>query len=225
MKEPQTREKQYQFLLQRRQRGMSHFGLMSSQAWQDDPRRLTFTLSRYKFVGKMLSGLDHVLEVGCADAFGSRVVKQEVKHLTVTDFDPIFIDNAIEVMDPRWPYAAKVHDMLRGPIEGDFNAAYALDVIEHIEKKKEKRFVGNIVKSLNPHGVLILGCPSLQSQAYASPPSKAGHVNCKDGAAMRSLLQHFFHNVFLFAMNDEVVHTGFLPMAQYLVAIGSTKRI
>jgi 2-polyprenyl-3-methyl-5-hydroxy-6-metoxy-1,4-benzoquinol methylase len=224
MKRSQTREKQYQFLLERRQKGMSQFGLMSSQAWQDDPRRLTFTLSRYKFVGKMLSGLGQVLEVGCADAFGSRVVKQEVKHLTVTDFDPIFIDNAIEVMDPRWPYTAKVHDMARGPIEGDFDAAYALDVIEHIPKNKERRFVGNIVNSLNSHGVLILGCPSIQSQAYASPPSKAGHVNCKSGPEMKKLLQHYFHNVFLFAMNDEVVHTGFFPMAQYVIGIGSTKR-
>ena len=224
MKRSQTREKQYQFLLERRRKGMSQFGLMSSQAWQDDPKRLTFTLSRYKFVGKMLSGLDKVLEVGCADAFGSRVVKQEVKHLTVTDFDPIFIDNAIEVMDPRWPYVAKVHDMLRGPIEGNFDAAYALDVIEHIQMRKEKRFVRNIVNSLNSHGVLILGCPSIQSQVYASPPSKAGHVNCKDGPAMKSLLQHFFHNVLVFAMNDEVVHTGFFPMAQYIIGIGSTKR-
>ena len=224
MNEPQTREKQYQMLLERRKAGMSQFGLMSSQAWQDDPRRLTFTLSRYKFVAKMLSGLDQVLEVGCADAFGSRVVKQEVKQLTVTDFDPIFIDNAIECMDPRWPYTTKVHDMLSGPIEADFDAAYALDVIEHIQEKKEKLFVGNVVKSLNEHGVLILGCPSIQSQAYASPPSKAGHVNCKDGPAMKSLLQHFFHNVFLFGMNDEVVHTGFLPMAQYIIGIGSAKR-
>src|SRR2546423_5657205 len=224
MKDPKTRESQYQFLLERRRKGLSKFGLMSSQAWQDDPRRLAFTLSRYKFVGKMLSGLDRVLEVGCADAFGSRVVKQEVNHLTVTDFDPIFIENAAEVMDPRWPYAAKVHDMVRGPIEGNFEAAYALDVIEHIPKQKEPRFVGNIVKSLNDRGVLILGCPSIQSQAYASPPSKAGHVNCKDGPGMKKLLQHFFHNVFLFGMNDEVVHTGFFPMAQYVIGIGSTKR-
>jgi hypothetical protein len=71
---------------------------------------------------------------------------------------------------------------------------------------------------------VILGCPSIQSQAYASPPSKAGHVNCKDGPAMKQLLEQFFHNVFLFAMNDEIVHTGFWPMAQYIIGIGSTKR-
>jgi 2-polyprenyl-3-methyl-5-hydroxy-6-metoxy-1,4-benzoquinol methylase len=224
MNEPQTREKQYQFLLERRQKGLAKFGLMSSQVWQDDPRRLGFVLARYKFVSKMLSGLDHVLEIGCADAFATRIVKQEVKRITVTDFDQIFIDNAIETMDERWPFTAKVHDMLNGPIEENFDAAYALDVIEHISPAFENVFVGNVVKSLGGHGVLILGCPSLASQAHASPPSKAGHVNCKDGPDMKALLRNFFHNVFVFSMNDEVVHTGFYPMAHYVLGIGCGKR-
>ena len=224
MNEPQTREKQYQFLLERRETGLARFGLMSSQVWQDDPRRLVFLLARYKFVSKMLSGLDQVLEVGCADAFGSRIVKQEVKALTVTDFDPIFIQNVLENADERWPVTAKVHDMLSGPVDGSFDAAYALDVIEHIATDDEDAFVGNIARSLSSRGVVILGCPSLQSQAYASPPSKAGHVNCKDGPGMRSLLRRFFDNVFIFSMNDEVVHTGFYPMAHYVLGMACGKR-
>src|SRR5437763_12854906 len=101
MKEPQTREKQYQFLLERRRKGLARFGLMSSQVWQDDPRRLTFLLARYKFVAKMLSGLDHALEIGCADAFGTRIVKQEVKRMTVTDFDTSLIANDTALLDER----------------------------------------------------------------------------------------------------------------------------
>jgi hypothetical protein len=33
----------------------------------------------------------------------------------------------------------------------------------------------------------------------------------------------FFHHVFIFSMNDEVVHTGFYPMAHYLLALGCGK--
>jgi hypothetical protein len=33
-------------------------------------------------------------------------------------------------------------------------------------------------------------------------------------------MQQFFHNVFVFSMNDEVVHTGYSPMAHYLLALG-----
>lgn len=34
----------------------------------------------------------------------------------------------------------------------------------------------------------------------------------------KNTMQRYFHNVFMFSMNDEVVHTGFHPMAHYLLA-------
>lgn len=221
-----TREPQYYRTLElARERGLTTLGLMTNQAWTDDPRHLVFTLARYKFVAKMLSGRGHVLEVGCADAFGTRLVLQEVKRLTATDFDPAFVEDVLQRMDPRWKFDCRHHDLLTGPIDGDFDAAYALDVIEHIPAEQEQQFVWNMVRSLNSHGILLLGSPSLESQAHASPPSKAGHVNCKTGKTMRALLEGFFHNVFVFSMNDEVVHTGYFPMAHYVIGIGCTRKV
>ena len=37
-------------------------------------------------------------------------------------------------------------------------------------------------------------------------------------------MEAWFHTVFVFSMNDEVVHTGFFPMANYLLAVCSHKR-
>ena len=85
--------------------------------------------------------------------------------------------------------------------------------------EQEHLFVGNIARSVTQDGVAIIGSPSLQSQAYASPGSKAGHVNCKDGKEYRQVMARHFENVFLFSMNDEVVHTGYHPMAHYLFAL------
>ena len=219
-----TKEPQYDRCLELADQRRSEFGLMSNQVWHDDPRRLGFVLARYKFVSKMFAGMNRVLEVGCADAFGTRVVRQEVKALTATDFDPVFVEDVNRRMDPTWPFECFTHDMLSGPVSGTFDGAYAVDVIEHIHAEDEDRFVGNMVKSLGPHGVCILGSPSLESQTYASPGSKAGHVNCKSGDAFRGLMACYFHNVFLFSMNDEVVHTGYHKMAHYLFAIGSDRR-
>jgi len=219
-----TREPQYQRLLELKRQGVTRLGLMTNQAWQDDPRHVLFTLSRYKFVAKMLSGSRRVLEVGCADAFGTRLVVQEVKRLTAVDFDPVFIADVRKRMDPRWAFACRVHDLLRRPVPGAFDGAYALDVIEHIPKEHEDRFLGNMVRSLTDTGVLILGTPSLHSQTYASGPSKAGHVNCKDAAGLKELLERFFHHAFVFSMNDEVIHTGYYPMAHYLMALACHRR-
>lgn len=215
-----TREPQYEHCLEVAERsGRTALGLMSNQVWHDDPRRLAFVLARYKFVAKMFRGLGRVLEVGCADAFGTRIVCQEVGSMTAVDFDPVFIADAQARMDPTWPMECRVHDMLTGPVSGTFDGAFAVDVLEHISAEFEDRFVGNIVASLSPRGILIVGMPSIHSQAYASVGSRAGHVNCKDEAGLRATMSRFFANVFIFSMNDEVVHTGFTPMAHYLFAL------
>lgn len=225
MKE-QTKEAQYQFLLGlEQQEGPQRLGLMSSQVWRDDPKRLLFVLARYKFVAKMFAGMDRVLEVGCADAFGTRIVRQEVAGVVATDFDPVFIERNRQNRESPWPIDFRVHDMLAGPLAEGFNGAYAIDVIEHIPAEQEQLFVKHMAASLHPQGVCLVGTPSLQSQAYASPPSREGHINCKDAPALRKLMAVFFHNVFIFSMNDEVVHTGFTPMAHYLWALCCGRKI
>ncbi len=220
-----TKEPQYQILLDlQREKGLTRLGLMTNQVWHDDPRRFLFYLARYKFVSKMLSGKRRVLEVGCGDAFGTRIVQQEVVNLCAVDFDPIFIKDVNERMEEKWRFECKVHDMVSGPMEGMFDATYSLDVIEHIPKEMEHVFMKNISASLEPNGVLIIGTPSIQSQAYATAQSKEGHVNCKDHKELKQLILNYFHNVFLFSMNDEMVHTGFYPMAHYLFALCVGKR-
>lgn len=220
-----TREPQYQSQIALRDtKGLTRLGLTTNQVWHDDPRRLLFILARYKFVAKMLSGKQRVLEVGCGDAFGTRIVLQEVGAVCAIDFDPIFVKDANDRMEERWKFDCTVHNILSGPVDEPFDAAYSLDVIEHITKPDEKRFMFNIVRSLDEHGVLIIGTPSIQSQVYASKPSKEGHINCKDHKELKELMLKYFHDVFIFSMNDEVVHTGFYPMAHYLLALGAGKR-
>ncbi|MEQ8370630.1 MAG: class I SAM-dependent methyltransferase [Alphaproteobacteria bacterium] len=198
---------------------------MVNQAWYDDPKRLTFTFARYKFVAKMLAGSDRVLEVGCGDAFASRIVQQEVSRLFVTDFDPLFIQDVRDRTVQGWELAgAFVHDMLAGPVQGTYDAMYALDVLEHIAPDDEAAFLTNMIAGLTQHGTLIIGMPSLESQDYASPQSKAGHVNCQSMPDLRTGMQRFFHNVFMFAMNDEVLHTGYHKMAHYLIAVCCGKK-
>jgi 2-polyprenyl-3-methyl-5-hydroxy-6-metoxy-1,4-benzoquinol methylase len=220
-----TKEPQYHILNEVIEKhGLTSFGLMANESWNQDPKRTLFTLSRYKFVAKMFSGMKNILEIGCADAFGTRIVQQHVEVITAVDFDPVFIEDIENRYNKNWPFEFFVHDMLQSPIQRNFDAAYCLDVLEHIKPSDEALFIKNICQSLNPNGVFIAGMPSLESQKYASPQSKAGHVNCKSGLDFKKLLENHFHNVFLFSMNDEVVHTGYSPMAQYLLVLCAGKK-
>jgi len=215
-----TKEPQYNSYIQlKEEKGLNKLGLMLNNVWDGDPRRLTFVLSRYKFISKMLEGKRDVLEVGCGDAWASRIVKQTVTNLTVSDFDPVFIDDAKKRDDPDWPFTYLIHDMAKVSTEKKYDAIYSADVLEHIDPKDENKFLSNICDSLKQNGIAIVGTPSLESQKYASPASKAGHVNCKSGPEFKHLMKEYFEHVFLFSMNDEVVHTGFDKMAHYLFTL------
>jgi len=225
MSRRKTAEPQYDIVFNVLEKhGRASFGLMANESWSQDPKRTLFTLARYKFVAKMVSGRQNVLEIGCADAFATRIVQQHVENVTAVDFDPVFIDDVKERMDPNWPLTAFVHDILDKPVDGMFDAAYCLDVLEHIHPTDEHRFLQNAKNSLAPNSIFIVGAPSLESQEYASPQSKIGHINCKNGENLQSLLLEYFDYAFLFSMNDEVVHTGFSKMAHYVIVVAANPK-
>jgi 2-polyprenyl-3-methyl-5-hydroxy-6-metoxy-1,4-benzoquinol methylase len=196
-------------------------GVSVSLTWKEDPKRLAFVLSRYKFVAKMLKGCDSVAEVGCGDGFASKIVAREVRQFLGIDFDPKFIANANKTLqDSDHNILFAEHNILTAPINHDlFDAVFSCDVLEHIHQSDEDDFFGNSIRSLKDHGILIVGTPSLASQKFASPRSKLGHINCKSGEDLVSTCRKYFHNVFLFCMNDEVLHTGHTEMSHYYFAL------
>lgn len=200
-------------------------GPYTTRALLSDPKRFGFMLARHKFVGKMLTGYDKVLEVGCQEGFTSLFTASFVKNLVSVDFFREHIKVAVEKIAP---YAANVefrgHDILDGPVEGSFDAAFSMDVFEHIDPAQEDLYFENIKGSLTDQGVFICGIPSLESQEYASEGSKLGHINCKSGQGLKDICERHFRNVFMFSMNDEVLHTGFFPMSQYLIALCVTPK-
>lgn len=222
-----TREAQYSRLLQLRDaHGQESLGLMMNQAWFDDPRRLTFTFARYKFVSRMLDGCRNVLEVGCGDAFASRIVLQSVGALSVTDFDPVFLEDIRARQIDDWRYKRIFsHDLLAGPINAEsYDGIFALDVLEHIRETDESTFIANMIAPLAVDGTVIIGMPSLESQTYASPLSKEGHVNCKSMPDLKATMQQHFTNVYMFCFNDEMLHVGYHKMAHYIVAVCCGKK-
>ena len=220
-----TKEPQYQNCIDiRNKKGLLNMGLRGTQVWTENPKQMLFILARYKFVAKMFSGLGDVLEIGCGDGLGTRLVQQEVGHVTALDFDKVFIDDFKQREDPDWPLTLKVHDMLDGSIEGQFDGIYSLDVLEHIQPSDEDRFIKNTLNSLKLNGSLIIGMPSIESQKYASAPSKAGHVNCKSAEDFKKLMEKYFYNVFIFSMNDEVLHYRFYQMSHYLFTLCCNKK-
>lgn len=199
-------------------------GYMSSNAYVSDPKMIAFMASRYKFVSKLLAGRRTVVEVGCGDAFAAPLVAQTVGHLLCTDIDePTIRDNATRVTAFA-NIAFRCHDFRREPLAEPADAAYSCDVLEHVFPAEEAGFVANITASLTPEGVFVVGSPNIHARDYASTYSQRGHVNLKSQETLHALMSRYFENVFMFSMNDEVVHTGFAPMANYNWALCVTPK-
>ena len=206
--------------------GPVQFGPWTSFAWRNDPRHLGFTLARYKFVAKMLSGKKSVLEAGCGDGVGIPVLLQEVGSIHCIDADSHVLQDVENRCQTEALSACSFEclDLTKCRPKGSFDGAFSLDVIEHIPGELEHMFMENLCATLSPHSVLIIGTPNITAAAYTGDIDYNGHINLQSAEKLRALMSRYFENVFMFSMNDEVVHTGFAPMAHYLLAMGATLR-
>lgn len=191
-------------------------GAMHAHSFELDPKHLCFVLARYHFVARMLVGKRNVLEAGCGDGTGARLVRPVVGNLVGMDIVPPLDYPGVFVRGDVRKDAQQ--------IAGGWDAVFALDVLEHIDPDEERMALDCMTRHLRADGVCIIGMPSLESQPYASAMSKRYHVNCKTEDELRDTMEQSFRNVFMFGMNDSVLHTGFGPMCHYRLALCTGKR-
>lgn len=198
-------------------------GPINAESLLHDPKHLCFTLSRYKFAVKMLASASTVVEIGCGEGLGAFVFQSDTKAKYIgVDFDETQIEYAISHVLPRTKDRAQFirADLIAQPLSvKNADGLLMLDVIEHIHPDEEKSFLTNCFESLGDRAVAIVGTPSLHAHAHASPRSQEGHINLFDPTRLVSTLKGHFPHVFLFSMNDEMVHTGYSKMAHYLMAL------
>jgi 2-polyprenyl-3-methyl-5-hydroxy-6-metoxy-1,4-benzoquinol methylase len=188
------------------------------------PRHILFTLSRYKFAAKMLP-LDRtvdILEIGCSEGVGTNMLAERGHHVTGIDADGEAIAHAKKSIGN--PNLTFLQGDFIGRSIGLFDVCVTLDVIEHISAESEQAFIDSIKANLKDEGFCIVGTPNDTASQYASKASQIGHVNLFEAERLYALLRKNFTQVFMFGMNDELVHTGFYPMCHYLMAIACSPR-
>lgn len=192
-----------------------------------DPKHMSFVLARYKFVAKMLKQGGRTLEVGCGDGFGAPIVKQHSQEYVGVDVDQRLID------DNSHRLSTKIENMtfllqditsVNASNLGSFDTVFNIDVLEHLDADKEKPFLDASIGLLKDNGIYICGTPSAYSAQHASERSMIQHINLKTAPQKKELFEQYFDFVWIFSMNDEVVHTGYHQMAHYLFALCAGKK-
>jgi len=195
-------------------------GPWTSYSLVNDPKHMCFVLSRYKFCAKMLEGKKHIMEVGPGDGFGLPIIAQVAEQVSAVDWDDRLLKgNAERLVDIKNINYYHV-DFNKSSIDLTVDAAFAIDVIEHLEPANEANFMRNVISCLSPEGVFIVGTPNITAAQFATPRSQVQHINLKSMKTLRELMGRYFSNVFMFGMNDEVLHTGYGPMCHYIWALG-----
>lgn len=192
------------------------FHLMST------PRHILFSLSRYKFAAKMIGEDKAILELGCGDGFGSIILSEFAKDFTGVDFDEEMILWAQENLTTE--NKKYIKDNFLGKRYGQFDAVVSLDVIEHIYPENEDIFFKTLANNIVHNGIAIVGTPNIETQRFSKKSVSSAHVNLYSGERLTKAMNRFFYNVFIFSMNDEVIHTGYWPMAHYYIALGCYKK-
>ena len=196
-------------------------GPWTSYSLLHDPKHMGFVLARYKFPAKVFDGFGRAIEVGCGDAFGTPIVAQHVKSVLAIEPDGRHIEGNKKRM-------AKIKNIefRQGTIQdlklakASFDGAYSIDVIEHLDNHLNGPFVEAQAQILKKDGVCIIGTPNITANAYASERSRVQHINLHSQKSLKALMEKYFKRVFMFGMNDEVLHTGYAPMCHYIFAMG-----
>ena len=194
-------------------------GRYTSDDYRTDPKHISFVAARYKFVARMFDGCGTVIEVGCGDGFGAPFVASVVERLICTDINEPMLEDNRRRLDFLGNVSFGYADFRAKAHSPEVDAIYLVDVLEHIFPEEEEAFMRNLAGSLREHGVMLIGTPNKTADQYASKWSRQGHVNLKTSADLQELGLSYFHNVFRFGMNDEVVHTGYPAMCHFLWAL------
>lgn len=200
-----------------------NLGRYASFWFHKTPRRVLHCMSYYKFASKLIGKGKRVLDVGCNEGLGTFLVGKECGFAKGVDFDEDAIIQAQKNFNE--PFVEfEAGDFLKSKDTGNWDAVINFDVIEHILPEHAHDFIEGIAKELTPEGLCVIGTPSKISQDFASEVSKKGHINIYSHERLEAEMREHFEFVFMFAANDEVVHTGYLPLAHYFITVGCKKK-
>ena len=194
-------------------------GPQASQQWTDAPDHLAFVLSRYRAAASLIGDAQSVLEMGCGEGIGARILAKGRSYKGVDlDEDAIAVATNGQVVGGL---SFLVGDILKtGFPMRRYGAVVSLDVIEHVPADREGDFMAFATGHLDPHGVCVIGTPNAAFDHLASPQSRAGHCNTYTHERLYMLMARHFRVVQSFGMQDTSIHLGHPEARHYMLMAG-----
>jgi len=195
-------------------------GPSASDQWLHAPEHLAMVFARYRAAAALVGTASSVLEVGCGEGIGLLSLALHPRQRMYCGIDPdagaIAVAAELYPPDLFLPMAVEQIEERYGGL--GFDAAVALDVIEHV--RDGAAFLDAIVRHLTPHGVCVIGTPSAAFDHLASAPSRAAHVVTYTHDRLHALMAERFRVVQSFGLQDTALHLGHPEARHYLLMCG-----
>jgi 2-polyprenyl-3-methyl-5-hydroxy-6-metoxy-1,4-benzoquinol methylase len=188
-----------------------------------DPLSILFRLARYKFAYRQLRGHERVIDVGCGDGTGTYLLRQGCRQVIGISTDPDWFVPELRARQDD-DFQLLQADVFEYADSESFDVAVCLDVIEHLPPEQGPRLLDRIARLLTADGRLFLGTPSASTAQWRNKLSRRDHQHEYSRVELQALLDERFGQVIFFSMNDEIVHTGFDPLAWYLIFVAAGPR-
>lgn len=186
-----------------------------------NPLMVAIKFARYKFIAKLLDKEDCLLEVGCHDGVSSNFFSQFCKSVDAIDVDA----NALEEGKNLFKHIHfTCEDALAFQSDKRYDVIVMLDFIEHFSLEDGEKLIAKYSQMLSDKGILIIGTPSKHFECYRAEHNKAHHLHEYYPEEIETLIQKYMRRTMLFAMNDEIVHTGNINLAWFVFVVGSYAR-
>jgi 2-polyprenyl-3-methyl-5-hydroxy-6-metoxy-1,4-benzoquinol methylase len=198
-------------------------GASASQQWQDAPEHLAMVLARYRAAAALIGAARTVLELGCGEGIGARILASGRELYHGLDVDPQAITTAKRTAGSDRDGCALVFgqaDVTQRLGFHGWTAVVALDLIEHLSRAGGERLLSFAVRALTPGGVFVVGTPNQRFDDLASPQSKAAHITTYCHSALYEALSGHFRVVQAFGLQDTALHLGHPDARHYLLFAG-----
>lgn len=174
-----------------------HLGSQTSDCFHHNPRHLLHSQTYYKFAAKMIGKSKRVIDVGCSEGLGTYVLGKECGYAKGIDSDAMAIRSAKSNFSSD-SIQFEERKLPSGAETYDAAISFSKDSLFLLKP---------LTDCIAAEGLVIVGTQS------SAPDS------------LEEQMRKYFQFVFIFAANGEIVRTGCLSLANYLIAIGSKKKL
>lgn len=182
------------------------FGANSSAEFRNDPKRIVFELSKYKFAAKIGVDAESILELGCGDGVATSILAENARSYLGIGSSTLDISHAKKTYEQNECVQFEVNDF-HNTKYGTFDLVVSLDSYDSTASMQLEKLVATMTDNLREHGIGIVGIWNKNGEFPGT-------------GSLEKILEAHFEKILFFGMNEEVVHTDINPSTSYIFAIG-----